>query len=490
MYSGRYHNYDVSATRTASKRTSSALQENTNSKQNENGPALKRRALHSRALITAPKLEKVISDSPSLKPLSKNTFLLKGLLASAMPASALAQGVAATTTVAPTADALKQVLSFDQAIFGQALKESTECIAFLKVAFNISLTEAQQTSKNKILLCSIAGATFLSAWLGTAGGLALLLGSQLEGSNTELLIKSIEGATKLWAAYQLFKLIRLETQLKQLSNTQNPGSTDSSMNEVTLEAQSGNIREDSLSPLQAKYKEKILTEAPGIYGDLHGVIRYVMVQCLREGGELGVLSAAVLTPYIAAGTSIGIGVGTIALSGCTGILAPIAAYKILKGSVFLAGRLEQKYNHTDWIAKKCDGYLDASGDWIKTMLVFTLLSVGVHEIEEVLSLDVKLWDLKLTSPLLSEKLAPFAVFAALLPFDADPTFWQALVIFFAWSKYAVIPTAKYAYNKFSEIYKNCKSGSVHPAPDNAIANSEVTGVANTPDALYYTTEEV
>ncbi|WP_067514946.1 hypothetical protein [Endozoicomonas ascidiicola] len=502
--SGRYNGHNVSAIRSGTKRNSDALKDSgTDSLKKENLPVTKRRALHQKSPVTSIQLEKVASESvpSSPKALSSDTKLLQALFATTIPVAVNGQATAAATTT--TAESLNQVIGFNSAVFGQALKESTECVAFLKVAFDDALTEAQKTLKNKALIGGAAAATFLTAWVAASGVVAGILGSQLSGSNSELLIKSIEGATKLWAAYKLHQLIQLGADLKELPDTQDPGNEASitsperveEYSDLGMQSSSSNVTapyrrrhavpkderpsdsnatnnresigESGGTALEQKYKARLESESSRLYGNLSNIIQYVCVQTAREGGELGVLSGVTLTPYLAAGTNIGVGVGTIALSGISGIAAPIAGYHTLKGTVTLIAELEKKFAHTDWVAKKCDAFIDSSGDWIKNMLVMTLLATGAHEIEEMLGIDVKLWDLKTVSPLLSEKLAPLAIVAALVPYDADPTFWQAAVIFYAWTKNAIIPTAKFAYNKFTEIYQSCKSGTTqNVSPEN------------------------
>ncbi|WP_299733814.1 hypothetical protein [uncultured Endozoicomonas sp.] len=461
-----YKGHDVSKIRSGTKRNSAALKDSaTDSLKKEYLPVTKRRALHQESPVT--------SISSSSKALSSDTKLLQALLAAGIPCTVNAQTT--TTTATTTTESLNQVIGFNSAVFGQALKESTECVAFLKVAFNDALTDAQKTLKNKALIGGAAAATFLTAWVATSTIVAGILGSQLSGSNSELLIKSIEGITKLWAAYKLHQLIQLGADLKQLPDSQDPArpsgneafaaSSDDveegrNINEQPSSSNATNNPGNGRTALEQKYNERLQSKSEDLYGNLSNIIKYVCVQTAREGGELGVLSGVTLTPYFLAGTHIAGGIGTIALSGLSGIAAPIAGYHLLKGTVMLVAELEKKFGHTDWVAKKCDGFIGSSGDWIKDMLVLTLLSVGVHEIEEVLGIDVKLWDLKTISPLFSEKLAPLAIVAALLPYDADPTFWQAMVIFYAWTKNAIIPGVKFAYHKFQEIYQNCKSDTV------------------------------
>ena len=382
-----------------------------------------------------------------LTPSEANNGLMKLLLLSASASAVAGESTTTVATTAITAENLNSVLGFDNAVFGQAVKESTECIAFLKVAFDDALMDSQKTLKNKMLIAGSSAATFVMSWATAAAIVGVVLGRQLSGSNAELLIKSIEGVTKIWAAYKLYQLIQLGEEFKDLSNVENPN----------IPSNSGDAEGNLHSALEAKYKEKIQSKSEYLYGNLGNIVKYMCVQTAREGGELGVLSGVTLTPYLIAGTNIAAGVGTIAISGVSGITVPIAAYYGLKGTLKLASLIEQRYNHTDWVERKCGNFINASGNWVKNMLVLTLLSVGVHELEEVLRIDVKLWDLKTFSPLFSEKLAPLSIIAALVPYDSDPTFWQATIIFYAWTKYAAIPTAKFAFEKFTQLYNHCKN---------------------------------
>ncbi len=452
-----------------------------------------------------------------------------------------------STTVIPdttTAQALSNILTFNSAVFAQAVKESTELVAFLSVAFNDALTEAQQTTKNKVLIGGAAAVGFLGCWIGVGTLFGKLLSQQLaSGDKTDLLIKSIEGATKLWAAYKLHQLIEMSGELRgQLEvdgeqiivkeklkpvtiwiengdhDTRNlrrkenepdratagpieratAGPTEASKELTPLNAwledrghDTSNLRRrknithepdratagsteritagpmeranDELGrkrTLENKYKERFAKNSDSLYGNLGNVVKYVATQAVREGGELGVLSGVTMAPYLIAGANIGTAVASIALSGGAGVVGPIAAYYGSKGVVGLIAHIEKRLNDTDWLARKAEAFSGAVGDWTKEMLVFALASYAVHEFEEVLGIDVKLWDLTKIYSWLSEKEMPFASVSALVPYDANPTFWQALVIAYAWTKNAVVPCGKFAATQVNHLYHKIRGDSL------------------------------
>ena len=356
-----------------------------------------------------------------------------------------------STTVIPdttTAQVLKEVISFDRAVFAQSVKECTELVAFLNVAINDALTDIQKTATNKTIIIGTSAAAFLSLWVGVGAGFGHLLANQLaSGDKTDLLIKSIEGATKLWAAYKLHQLNLMSKELEGEEGNREAVDVDP---DVDLEA-------SRLTALERKYKARLNSD---IYGDLRKVVAYVVTQAAREGGELGVLSGVTMAPYLIAGADLSAAVATIALSGGAGIALPVAAYFGTKGALGLGKQIEKCFNDTGWLTSKIEAFLGAAGNWTKEMLVFALASYAVHEFEELWGFDVKLWNLTEYSPWLSEKNMPFAAVAAVLPYDADPTFWQAMVIAYAWSTKAVLPCTKQAAKLISELYHKCKGDSL------------------------------
>ncbi|WP_419833199.1 hypothetical protein [Endozoicomonas atrinae] len=380
-----------------------------------------------------------------------------------------------STTVASemtTARPLSQDISLDRAVLAQSVKECTELIAFLNVAINNALTEEQKTAANKALIICTSMVTFLGSWIGVGAGFGQLLAKQVvSGEKTDLLIKSIEGATKLWAAYKLHQLNqmtkKLEVQQEEIEVR------DFDTHEVDMEAggMDSNVRRrrnisqveaavtepSTTTALERKYKAKLDSS---IYGKIQEVVKYVGTQAAREGGELGVLSGVTMAPYLIAGVDPKTAIASIALSGMAGTAIPIAAYFGAKGALALGKQIEKCFNDTGWLTSKIETCLNAAGSWTKEMLEYALLSYAVHEFEELWGFDVKLWNLAEYSPWLSEKNMPFAAVAALLPYDADPTFWQAMIIIYAWTKNAVFPCTKLAAKQINQLYHKCKGDSL------------------------------
>ncbi|PJE78878.1 hypothetical protein CI610_02178 [invertebrate metagenome] len=283
----------------------------------------------------------------------------------------------------------------------------------------------------------------------------LLNASALDHS-TKNIIRVLESTTKLYACYEINKLRKKIEKNYQVLLHRKKMKSDREIAEVHLDqkamalyrvllTKSNEVLEmvpeeprQSDIPLELKaflsamdrtvYLHSQDSEEKSEKGSLVNAYVMLFVQGAREGGEAGVVTYVSLIPAAVLNYPFASELyRQVFLSASIGIAIPIGLAAAGKTIVTVVGKTKRGRQFLE----DADPYVHGAGLMLLRFLTVTLLQYAVHEIEEIAGIENKVYDLTEgdKASIWSEKNILMGLVSAFFPYDANPTFFQAFVIY-------------------------------------------------------------
>ncbi|MDD7805611.1 MAG: hypothetical protein PUP46_08655 [Endozoicomonas sp. (ex Botrylloides leachii)] len=376
--------------------------------------------------------------------LFKSVLLFFAIVFFSMRVSAI-EPLAIATTAAAAYEAPAVV---DSALLGIAGKEGLEFTTFL----NVKMKEMERD-----------GFSFTQkAWVGGVGALAFfgpvvasffmapVFNHLQENPNFPAFVDFMEGATKLYGAYMMWKLEKTHTY-----DSKKEGHARKLQEKKikTLEEEANRSGDEFAKKLVEHMRNKAKKKEKEKEKSFRKHLLELVSQSGREGAEIMVFTAlasiiklqadypysAELMQSLIGSVSIGLGIPLSIVAVGAGIkYGPVMCKEFEK--MFCSASSTENHVHGDHESEFCDcGLVDRMlYQYNVAQIFFTLFkgalsSSGIHEVAESLKLDVKFYDLTGGNYFIWDEKEPLGnIISALVPWDTDPDMIQFTVMAISW----------------------------------------------------------